>query len=186
MLSLRAFVVCCAASVAIPACGGGDGAEDTPITELTDEQIIGLCEDLQSQRLSDEEYAEAVCRVASIMAGEQGGDCAGVYDACLADPPTQDPPEDCSDAPSEEVPNCPETTAGDFIDCGEAQLEQIRGATDLTCDDSIDSLLELPPECVALMEECPDAFSEESGRVAPSLELLDQIRVDSEHREIAR
>lgn len=165
---------CGVLSIAALACGGGDGTRDKAITELSEEEIQSLCEDVNALLLSDEEYAQVVCNISGIMAAEQGGDCQMTIDNCLEDPPTQEP-VDCEAAASQPVPDCPEVTAGELFDCQKAQIDQLREGVDLTCSDSADGILDLPPECMALMDVCPELFGDDSAREVFSFAVVERV-----------
>lgn len=169
MRGIRVFLTSGALSLALAACGGDGGGDDTPITELSGDDLVSLCEDVNDIRLSDDEFVQIVCNISGIMAGEQGGDCEATITACLADPPEQEPPQDCSTAADDEVPDCPDVTVGDFLDCQQAQIDQLRTGTDLTCGDDYGPILnELPVECTEILEKCPELGGEATRIVPPS------------------
>ena len=153
----------------IPSCddGGGDGdifnsaPGDTPLDELTDEQVYDLCIELQQaldQNVSQEEY----CMLYAIIAASEQDEisqelaCELAYALCMDEEMGSLIECDDSEDMNDEVEDC-DATVDEMDQCVQDWIDEWDSTTQgLDCSVEEVEEPEEPDSCAALPEECPD------------------------------
>jgi hypothetical protein len=146
---------------------GGDVPGDTPLSDLTDDQVDQLCEDF-GERFSGAEFDDTACRMTSVFSAilaqsdEQAQQlCKMAYDECKASPP--DTTESCEKPGAECTATVDELNAclddinetfgslGDAIpSCDTLKLTDVAGLFA-----QFGSFMN-PESCATYEEKCPD------------------------------
>lgn len=150
---------------------GDDGSDgvDTTLDQLTDEEAAALCAD-STEALSPDVFIEFSCYLISIATNPDDADaCETAFQDCVDT--TTEPTAGgfvCWVDPAvvTVLPPCAgEITAGDLQACMVASVEQVLDLFDgITCDTALEDLpddlsdYELPEECAALQDLCPELF----------------------------
>jgi hypothetical protein len=171
MLKRTLFLLVCLAGFGIAACGGDDedGLNDKQANELTDEELVQVCEQFQSasdSSLSAEELEYYTC----VLTGEitAGLDttgmttCEDVRDMCLEEP--QDDPPMTEDPCANPEPTDCTATVGEIRACNQAQLDAFAEiARNAECGMTEEVSEELPSQCDVVLEKCPNFFGDDDG-----------------------
>ncbi|WP_437937773.1 hypothetical protein [Sorangium sp. So ce341] len=133
---------------------GGNGGEtggdldDKQLGDLTDAEAQAVCDAIAAS--AEDVTKEDACEFAGVIAAALlGEDCETAKEECLNDP---EEPTGEATCPAEDFASCT-ATVGEYTACTGAQLEFIKS---LTCESTFDPAMELPPECQAVSDKCPD------------------------------
>lgn len=147
---------------------GGDGS-DTTLDQLSDAEAAELC-DAATEDFSPEVFVEFSCYVIAIVSNPEDVEaCEAQFADCLeTSEPTPGQEFTCWVDPDlvTVLPDCAgDITAGDLQACWVASVDQILDLFDsITCETAFEDLpedfttYELPEECAALQEACPELF----------------------------
>jgi hypothetical protein len=180
-----------------PVGGGGGGEvveidsgadEDLMLTDMTDDQIESLCEEVAQksleifEKIDQQAMQHASCLFGGVFAEMFGGQCQPVYDECMRQPFGRE--EEACDITREKVDGC-EATIGDVEAClgslvgagaqaNEALAEAFGGKI---CRDMAEIMEDqqgggdagegggaddLTPECQAIEDQCPGITDDEA------------------------
>ncbi len=194
-MTSRWLLVCGALSMlsSVAACGDDDDggaslpgsvSRDEQLQDLDEDQVVDLCESIDDQLadvVSEREAIRLSCTLSAYTtsltgAGEFDEDaCNDSVDACIEDAADLEPTTttECNaDELVDSAEGC-ELTAGELVDCLNANARQVAAAVDrITCStladdpDAVDEAFGEVAECMDLEDECPevlDVGSEEPG-----------------------
>jgi hypothetical protein len=169
-MRLASIIPALALSLALVACGGDNGGgggggsgipSSTTLDQLTDEQIVTLCEYVSEQFNSDS-IDKVVCHYIALAFGSEM--CEADVEECLAEPSE---PADCSMAPDDELPACAsQVTVGELEAClneQAARFDQLAAGVSCSSDpaDLEAAFNEVGPACMIVQQKCPELIGGE-------------------------
>ena len=166
----------------------GSVSRDEELQDLDEDQVVDLCESVDDQLadvVSERDAIRLSCTLSAYTtsltgAGEFDEDaCEDAVDQCIEDSADLEPTttSECdADELLDSADGC-ELTAGELVDCLNANAQQVADAVDqITCaaladdPDAVDEAFGDVAECMELEEECPavlDVGGEEPGGEVP-------------------
>ncbi|WP_437484682.1 hypothetical protein WME75_45530 [Sorangium sp. So ce1014] len=136
---------------------GGNGGETggdldgKQLDSLTDEESQAVCDEIAAS--ADDVSKEDMCELVGLGFAALGGDCEVAKAECMNEPEEPSEPGEC---PTEQFAGCT-ATVGEFTACTDGRLELLKA---LTCASGLEDLGELPAECAAINEKCPELLDD--------------------------
>lgn len=157
---------------------GTDIPGDTPLSDLTDDQVDQLCNDF-SERFSGSEFDDTACRMGGVFSAilaksdaEAQQLCKTAYDECKASPPetneTCDKPSAECTATVDELNACLDDSTKAFGDLGDAlpSCDTLKLSDIAALFTQFGSVMD-PASCATYQEKCPDGPQAPSGGAMP-------------------
>ncbi|MCA9676588.1 MAG: hypothetical protein H6709_18140 [Kofleriaceae bacterium] len=156
-VSIHAILLACASTVAATGCGGG--GDDRLLSSLSDADFIDLCNDVDNELTADQIRGQVAFGCLLSEAFQTSCDETRLQD-CITTGVDGWTGLDCTAPAADEPIRMCDATVDEFHDCYHAQLDQYADLANATCADldSTGTGDTVPPECVAIMTKCPDAF----------------------------
>lgn len=156
-------------ALVMSACSGGAGftdsdvAPDTPMSDVTEAEMLAMCQATASRAQFDVEELKAVlCPIVGVLFSETEQECTRLEAECFGDvlPPVLELIE-CTEGRArgaiEKLPDCAgQVTAEELEQCAYARIQQVASnwQDEISCSWTRDDLRELPVACASIEESC--------------------------------